>query len=78
MTNQNLQIYYDIEEDILEIQIGEPAETYYDEIEDDLFEGHDEKTNELKGYKIFNFKKRGGMKNINILLPAHVSIVANN
>ena len=78
MTNQNLQIYYDIEEDILEIQIGEPTETYYDEIEDDLFEGHDEKTNELKGYKIFNFKKRGGMKNINILLPAHVSIVANN
>jgi len=77
MKNQNLQIYYDIEEDILEIKIGEPTESYYDEIDDDLFEGHDEKTDELKGYKIFNFKKRGGMKNINIKLPANVSIVAN-
>ena len=78
MKNQNLQIYYDLEEDILEIQIGETTETYYDEIEDDLFEGHDEQTDELKGYKIFNFKKRGGMKNINIPLPAHVNIVSNN
>ena len=71
----NLQIYYDIEADILEIQIGEPTETYYDEIDDDLFEGHDEKTGELKGFRIFNFKKRGGMKNINISLPANVGIV---
>lgn len=78
MKHQNLQIYYDIEEDILEIQIGESTETYYDEIDDDLFEGHDEQTDELKGYKIFNFKKRGGMKNINISLPAHISIAANN
>ena len=77
MKNQNLQIYYDIEEDILEIKIDEQTESYYDEIDDDLFEGHDEKTGELKGYKIFNFKKRGGMKNINIKLPAHVIIVAN-
>ena len=58
MTNQKLQIYYDIEEDILEIQIGEPTQTYYDEIEDDVFEGHDEQTDELKGYKIFNQSNR--------------------
>ena len=74
----NLQIYYDIEADILEIQIGKPTETYYDEIDDDLFEGHDEKTGELKGFKIFNFKKRGGMKSINIPLPANVSIIGVN
>ena len=73
----NHKIYYDTEEDILEIQIGEPTETYYDEIEDDLFEGHDEETNDLKGYKIFNFKKRGGMKSINIKLHAEVSIYSN-
>ena len=78
MKQQDLQIYYDLEEDTLEIQIGEPTETYYDEIEDDLFEGHDEETDELKGYKIFNFKKRGGMKNVRISLPAHVNIIANN
>jgi len=71
----NLQIYYDVEADILEIRIGESTETYYDEIDDDLFEGHDEKTGELKGFKIFNFKKRGGMKNISIPLPANVGIV---
>ena len=74
MEKQNLGIYYDIEEDILEIQIGEQTETYFDEIDDDLFEGHDEETGVLKGYKIFNFKKRGGMKNINITLPAKVTI----
>ncbi|MBS3093778.1 DUF2283 domain-containing protein [Candidatus Pacearchaeota archaeon] len=73
MKNQ-LQIYYDIEEDILEIKLGEHDEAYYDEIEDDVFEGHVEKTGELAGYKIFNFKKRGGMKNITIQLPAHVNI----
>lgn len=39
MKNQ-LQIYYDIEEDILEIKLGEHDEAYYDEIEDDVFEGH--------------------------------------
>ena len=77
MKGQNLKIYYDIEEDILEIQIGDATETYYDEIEPDLYEGHDEKTDELKGYKIFNFKKRGGMKNINIQLPANVNIVSS-
>ncbi|MEK6891259.1 MAG: hypothetical protein AABX03_03915 [Nanoarchaeota archaeon] len=70
----NLQIYYDLEADILEIQIGEPVETYFDEIDDDLFEGHDESTGELKGFKIFNFKKRGGMKDIKIPLPANVEI----
>ena len=59
---------------IFEIQIGEPTETYFDEIDDDLFEGRDESTGELKGFKIFNFKKRGGMKDIKIPLPANVEI----
>lgn len=76
MKNQKLQIYYDIEEDILEIRLGDHDEVYFDEIEDDVFEGHSEKTGELTGYKIFNFKKRGGMKNITIQLPAHVNISA--
>lgn len=71
---QNLDIYYDAEADILEIFIGEPTPCYFDEIEDDLFEGRDKKTNELKGFKIFNFRKRGGMKNIRIPLPANIRI----
>jgi len=75
---QNLEINYDEEADILEIFLGKPTPSYFDEIEDDLFEGRDEKTNELKGFKIFNFRKRGGMKNIKINLPANVKIEAIN
>lgn len=74
---QNLEIYYDIEDDRLEIQIGERTECYFDEIDDDLFEGHDEKTGELKGYTIFNFIRRGGIrgiKEIKIPLPANLRI----
>ena len=79
MKQEKLEIYYDIEADILEIQIGETTECYFDEISDDLFEGHDEKTGELKGYKIFNFRKRGAnFKNIKIPLPASVEIKSLN
>ncbi len=74
---KNLEIFYDSEDDILEIFIGEPSPSYYDEISDDLFEGHDEETGELKGYKIFNFMKRGGMKNIKIPLPAGVEFTTS-
>lgn len=74
MKNKNLEIYYDNEADILEIFIGEPIDCFYDEIDDDLFEGRDMKTNELKGFKVFNFLKRGGMKNIRIPLSANVNI----
>ena len=76
MIQNNLEIYYDTEADILEIFIGEPSECFFDEIDNDLFEGRDEKTNELKGFKIFNFRKRGGMKDIRIPLPANVKIEA--
>lgn len=68
-----LKIYYDTETDILEIQIGEPTEMFFDEIDDDLFEGHDEETGELKCFRIMNFTKRG-MKDVNIPLPVNVEI----
>ncbi len=77
--NNNLELYYDIHADILEIQIGRPTSCYFDEIEDDLFEGHDEQTGELKGYKIFNFKKRanlGDKRKIKIPLPAKINIIS--
>lgn len=76
MEKKNLEIDYDVEADILEIFIGEPTVCFFDEIDDDLFEGRDEETNELKGFKIFNFRKRGGMKNVRIPLPANVKIEA--
>lgn len=70
----NLDIYYDVEDDTLEIFIGEPSISYYDEIDDDLFEGHDEKTGKLTGYKIFNLMKREKLRNVKISLPAVVEI----
>ena len=72
--NKTLEIYYDTEADILEIIIGKPSPSIFDEIEAALFEAPDEKTNELKGYKILNFLKRGGFKNIKIKLPANITI----
>ena len=77
MNHKNLELYYDTEADILEIVIGRPSSCYFEEVDDDIFEGHDEKNNELKGYKIFNFLKRGGfkdLKKIKISLPAGVDI----
>jgi len=77
MKGQKLNIYYDSEADILELTIGEPSPCIFNEIDDDLFEARDEKTNELKGYKIFNLTKRKGsdwLKKIKISLPAGVNI----
>ncbi len=74
---KQLELYYDNEADILEVTIGEPSSCIFDEIDNDLFEGKDEETGELKGYKIFNFLKRGGFSNIKkikIVLPANVEI----
>ena len=73
MIQKNLKIYYDIEADILEITIGEPTACIFDEVDNDIFEARDEKTNELKGYKIFNFLKIAS-KNIKIPLPANIGI----
>ena len=60
MNSKDIEIYYDSEADILEVFIGEPTPSYFDEVDDDLFEGRDKKTGELKGYKIFNLTKRKG------------------
>lgn len=72
-----MEIDYDTEADVLEIFIGEPVPSYYDEIDDDLFEGHNKETGELTGYKVFNLSKRkksGWMKSVKISLPANISI----
>ena len=76
MTNKKIELNYDPETDILEIFIGNPVPSYYNEVDDDLFEGRDKKTKELTGYKIFNLSKRkqGWMKSVKISLPANISI----
>jgi hypothetical protein len=70
----NMEIFYDAEGDFLEIFLGEPTDCYFNEIDDDLFEGREEKSNKLVGFKIFNFKKRGGLKGTKINLPANIKI----
>lgn len=73
--NKNIEIDYDSEADILEIFIGEPSPSYFDEIDDDLFEGHDKKTGEITSYKVFNLTKRkdaGWLKSIKIPLPVNI------
>lgn len=73
---KNIDLYYDKEADILEIMLGEPSSCVFDEVEEGIFEAHDMKTNEIKGYKIFDFLKRGGMRNIKIPLPANMTVSA--
>jgi hypothetical protein len=78
MSNKKIELDYNPDTDLLEIFIGDPIPSYYDEIENDLFEGRDKKTNTLTGYKIFNLSKRkqGWMKSIKISLPANVIITS--
>ena len=58
MMNINIEFDYDSEADVLEVFIGEPGPSLFDEIDDDLFEGHDKETGEITGFKIFNLTKR--------------------
>lgn len=70
-----LNIYYDEEDDLLEIQIGDPAPAYYEEINEGVFERRDEKTNKITGFAVFSFRKRiSDKKNINVEVPVGVEI----
>ena len=74
--NEKLNIHYDEEGDLLEIQIGEPSEAYYEKISDGVFERIDEKTGEIKGIAVFSFKKRTSEdKEINVKLPFKFKLV---
>ena len=77
MTDKKIELNYEPETDLLEIFIGKPVPSYFNEIGDDLFEGHNKETGELTGYKIFNLskrKKQEWMKSVKISMPANVSI----
>ena len=56
--NTNIEIDYDSEADLLEIFMGDQSPSYFDEVDDDLFEGRDKETGRITGYKIFNLTKR--------------------
>ncbi len=64
-----MAIHYDPEGDYLEVRFGEATPSYYEDIGDDVFERHDEETEEIRGYAIFNVKKRKELKDIEVELP---------
>ena len=70
-----LHIYYDEEGDFLELRIGKPTLSVYNDIGNDIFQRIDEKTRKVKGFAIFNFKKRTEkLKNIDVSLPIELKV----
>ncbi len=55
---KNMSIHYDPEADYLEVRFGKATAAYYENLGKDIFERRDEKTGKVKGYAIFNVKKR--------------------
>ncbi|MBS3150896.1 DUF2283 domain-containing protein [Candidatus Woesearchaeota archaeon] len=66
---EELSVYYDKEGDFLEVRIGGPTIAYFKDLGKDIFERIDEKTGEVRGISIVNFKKR-----IESLEPIKVSL----
>ena len=71
-----MRVYYDEEGDYLEIRIGEPKENYGEELSDDITLFKDEKTDEVIGIGISNFKNRANLNNLEINLPLDISLFA--
>ena len=72
-----MKIHYDGEADFLEIMLGEPSESYYEDIGDDVFENIDRKTEQIKGFTIFNFKKRTEKQmDIDVSLPVELQVIS--
>ena len=70
-----LHICYDKEGDFLELRVGKPTPSVYNDIGNDIFQRIDEKTKKVKGFAIFNFKKRTEkLKNIVVSLPVELKI----
>jgi hypothetical protein len=73
----NVEFYYDPESDSLEIFIkgfmSVNSPPLYEEIAPDIFEGKDEETGVLRGYKIFNLTKQNNLKNVKVSLPIDIS-----
>ena len=72
----NIEFFYDPETDLLEIFVksfqSSSSPPIYEEIDSDIFEGIDEETGELRGYKIFNLTKQNNLKKVNVSLPIDI------
>lgn len=71
----NMSLYYDEEEDFLEINIGKHTEGYFKNIGKGIFERIDKKTKQIKGIMVMGFRKRTkSNKNIAIPLPVKIEM----
>ena len=70
-----LHIHYDEEADFFEFRVGKPTASVYEDIGDDIFKRIDEKSREVKGFAIFNFKKRTEkLKDVEVPLPVSIKL----
>ncbi len=68
-----MRIYYDEESDFLQIMFKEATEDYGDHKTKDIVFFRDQKTDEIIGIGIFNFKKQSkDLKNIVVDLPVNI------
>jgi len=72
-----MQIYYDVEGDFLEINIGKYTKGYFKDVSEGIAERIDEKTGKITGIAILSFKKRTQqLKDGKINLPVDLEITA--
>lgn len=70
-------IYYDEEGDYLTLFVGDSKPNYGEEIDDDITLFRDNKTNEIIGIGILNFRERAkSLQDIEIKLPFKVNFSA--
>ncbi len=70
-----MQIYYDVEGDFLEINIGKYTKGYFKDIGEGISERIDEKTGKITGVAILGFRKRTqSLKDVKIDLPVDLEI----
>ena len=71
-----MRVYYDDEADYLEIRIGDSTPNYGEELSEDITLFKDEKTDEVVGIGIMNFKSKANLNNLEINLPLDISLFA--
>ncbi len=71
-----MRVYYDDEADYLEIRIGDPRENYGEELSEGITLFKDEKTDEVVGIGIINFKDKANLNNLEINLPIDIGLFA--
>jgi uncharacterized protein YuzE len=72
---KQMRIYYDEEGDFLQIMFTESRKDYGDHVNKDIVLFKDEKTDELIGIGIYNFKKQSqNLKDIMVSLPVKITL----